>query len=161
MTRASFDDAPSYSTPGDPREKRAQNKMSVQRISHIGIAVKDLGQQLHLYRDLLGLELINEEVVEDQKVRVAMLRIGESTIELLSPISEDSPVAKFLEKRGEGIHHVAYEVVDLPGQLSRLAEKGVDLIDKSPRDGAHGKQIAFLHPRSTFGVLTELCEQSG
>jgi methylmalonyl-CoA/ethylmalonyl-CoA epimerase len=135
--------------------------MSVQRISHIGIAVKDLGQQLHLYRDLLGLELINEEVVEDQKVRVAMLRIGESTIELLSPISEDSPVAKFLEKRGEGIHHVAYEVVDLPGQLSRLAEKGVDLIDKSPRDGAHGKQIAFLHPRSTFGVLTELCEQSG
>jgi methylmalonyl-CoA/ethylmalonyl-CoA epimerase len=134
--------------------------MTIQKISHIGIAVKDLERQVHLYRDLLGLELINEEVVEDQKVRVAMLRIGESTIELLSPTSPESPVAKFLEKRGEGIHHVAYEVSDLPGQLAHLTAEGVDLIDKSPRDGAHGKRIAFLHPRSTFGVLTELCEQS-
>ena len=132
--------------------------MSMDKISHIGIAVRDLEQQKHLYQDLLQLELINEEVVEDQQVRVAMFRVGESTVELLCPTTPDSPVAKFLDQRGEGIHHVAYAVQDLAGQLDRLAAQGVELIDKKPRAGAHGQQIAFLHPRSTFGVLTELCE---
>lgn len=132
--------------------------MSIRKISHIGIAVRDLEQQMHLYRDVLQLELVNEEVVQDQKVRVAMFRIGESTIELLCPTAADSPVAKFLDRRGEGIHHIAYEVSDLEADLQRLAGEGVELIDLSPRPGAHGKSIAFLHPRATFGVLTELCK---
>lgn len=132
--------------------------MSIDKISHIGIAVRDLEQQKHLYRDLLGLELINEEEVPDQQVRVAMFRIGESIIELVCPTGPESPVARFLDRRGEGIHHVAYEVSGLEAELGRLDAQGVKLIDKSPRDGAHGKQIAFLHPTATFGVLTELCE---
>lgn len=132
--------------------------MAIQKIAHIGVAVRDLERQVHLYRDLLGLDLINDEVVEDQKVRVVMFKIGESTIELLCPTGEDSPVAKFLERNGEGIHHVAYEVQDLAGELRRLSSHGVDLIDKNPREGAHGQHIAFVHPRATFGVLTELCE---
>lgn len=132
--------------------------MAIQKIAHIGVAVRDLEPQVHLYRDLLGLELVNDEVVEDQKVRVVMFKIGESTIELLCPTSDDSPVATFLKRRGEGIHHVAYEVRDLAGQLRGLDAQGVELIDKSPRKGAHGQRIAFLHPRATFGVLTELCE---
>lgn len=134
--------------------------MSIQKISHIGIAVKDLEAQVRLYRDLLQLELVNEEVVEDQQVRVAMFQVGESTIELLCPTSPDSPVAKFIDRRGEGIHHVAYEVEDLDGQLERLAAQGMELIDKKARAGAHGKRIAFLHPKATFGVLTELCDES-
>jgi len=132
--------------------------MAIEKIAHIGVAVRDLEPQVHLYRDLLGLELINDEVVEDQKVRVVMFKIGESTIELLCPTSDDSPVARFLERSGEGIHHVAYEVHDLTAQLRRLDAQGVELIDKSPRKGAHGQHIAFVHPRATFGVLTELCE---
>lgn len=132
--------------------------MSIQKISHIGIAVRDLEQQIRFYGDQLGLELVGQEVIEDQQVRVAIFRIGESSIELLAPTSPDSPVAKFLDRRGEGIHHVAYEVEGLEPMLRRLESHGVDLIDKTPRVGAHDKHIAFLHPRSTFSVLTELCE---
>ena len=132
--------------------------MGIDKIAHIGIAVRDLAAQLHLYRDLLGLELVQEEVIADQGVKVAMLRVGESFVELLCPTSADSPVARFLDRHGEGIHHVAYQVPDLPAKLQQLEAQGLRLIDKEPRAGAHGKKIAFLHPRGTFGVLTELCE---
>lgn len=132
--------------------------MAIERISHIGIAVRDLSQQISLYRDVLGLPFVGLEEVEDQGVRVALFRVGEVTVELLEPKTQDSPIAKFLQKHGEGIHHLAYAVQDLPRTLEALAAKGVELIDKEPRRGAGGRRIAFLHPRSTHGVLTELCE---
>lgn len=132
--------------------------MHIQRIAHIAIAVKDLETQIAHYRDTFGLELVGREEVADQKVKVAMLRVGETTIELLEPTSPDSPVAKFLDKRGEGIHHLAFQVDGLASALGELRDKGVALLDAEPRDGAHGQRIAFLHPRATFGVLTELCE---
>jgi methylmalonyl-CoA/ethylmalonyl-CoA epimerase len=132
--------------------------MGIERISHIGIAVRQWDQQVAFYQDVLGLKLLQIEEVPEQKVRVAMFQVGEVVIELLGPLSEDSPVGKFLEKQGEGLHHLAYLVQDLAGTLQSLSEKGVALVDKTPRPGAHGHRIAFLHPRSTFGVLTELCE---
>jgi methylmalonyl-CoA/ethylmalonyl-CoA epimerase len=132
--------------------------LSIRKISHIGIAVRDLDRQLALYRDVLGLELLGFEELEDQQVRVAILKVGESNIELLEPLSDSSPVARFLERRGEGIHHLAYEVQGITQVIENLDEMGVELIDRAPRAGAHGKRIAFVHPRSTFGVLTELCE---
>lgn len=132
--------------------------MGINKISHIGIAVRDLDQQVAFYRDKLGLELLGFEEVKDQQVKVAIFKVGESNIELLTPTSPESPIAKFLDKRGEGIHHLAYDSDGLEALLGTLEEKGVDLIDKKPRPGAHGARIAFLHPRSTFGVLTELCE---
>jgi methylmalonyl-CoA epimerase len=132
--------------------------VGIERIAHIGIAVRDLDAQIRFYRDALGLTLERIEEVADQKVRVAVFRVGESAVELLTPLAPESPIAKFLEKRGEGLHHLAYGVRDLPEMLRSLAAKGVDLIDKTPRTGAGGLQIAFLHPRSTFGVLSELCE---
>ena len=132
--------------------------MSIQKISHIGIAVRDLDQQVAFYRDKMGLELLGFEEVQDQQVKVAIFKVGESNIELLTPTSSESPIAKFLDKRGEGIHHLAYASDGLEALLGTLEDKGVDLIDKKPRPGAHGARIAFLHPRSTFGVLTELCE---
>jgi len=132
--------------------------VSIQGLSHIGIAVRDLPAQVAFYRDVLGLELLGEEVVADQRVRVAVFRCGEARIELLAPLDAESPIARFLERRGEGIHHLAYAVSGLAGMLPELRGRGVDLIDQAPRAGAEGRQIAFLHPRSTFGVLTELCE---
>lgn len=132
--------------------------MSIQKISHIGIAVRDLDQQVAFYQDKMGLELLGFEEVQDQQVKVAIFKVGESNIELLTPTSPESPIAKFLDKRGEGIHHLAYASDGLEALLGTLEDKGVDLIDKKPREGAHGARIAFLHPRSTFGVLTELCE---
>lgn len=132
--------------------------MNISRLAHIGIAVRDLEQQIAFYRDTLGMELAHCEVVEDQKVRTAMFRLGETSIELLTPTGPDSPIAKFLEKRGEGIHHLAYKVDDLTGALAELTQRGVELLDKTPRVGAGGHRIAFLHPRSSLGVLTELCE---
>ena len=135
--------------------------MAPRKISHLAIAVRDLEQQKQLYSQVLGLELVGEEEVADQGVRVAMFAIGESRIELLQPIGPDSPVARFLDKRGEGLHHVAYEVDDLESALQELREQDVRLIDEHPRQGAGGHRIAFIHPRSTFGVLTELCERTG
>jgi methylmalonyl-CoA/ethylmalonyl-CoA epimerase len=132
--------------------------VSIQKISHIGIAVRDLDQQVAFYQDKMGLELLGFEEVQDQQVKVAIFKVGESNIELLTPTSPESPIAKFLDKRGEGIHHLAYASDGLEALLGTLEDKGVDLIDKKPREGAHGARIAFLHPRSTFGVLTELCE---
>ena len=128
------------------------------KINHIGIAVHSIDASLPFYRDTLGMTFEGTEVVAEQKVKVAFLAVGESRIELLEPTAEDSPVAKFLEKNGEGTHHVAYEVADIEGVLADLKAKGVRLIDEAPRNGAHGTRIAFLHPKATGGVLTEICQ---
>ena len=128
------------------------------KISHIGIAVTSIEESTPFYSDVLGMEFEGTEVVAEQKVKVAFFAVGESRIELLEPTSEDSPVAKFLEKNGPGIHHVAYEVADLEQRLADLKAEGVRLIDESPRTGAHQTRIAFMHPKASGGVLTELCE---
>lgn len=129
-----------------------------QKINHIGIAVRDLDAALPLYTDVLGLPLEGVERVESEGVKVAFLRIGETRIELLEPLGPDSPIASFLEKRGEGIHHIALEVDGIEERLNLLSEKGIRLIHEHPRRGAHGAQIAFLHPKAMGGVLYELCE---
>ena len=129
------------------------------RINHIGIAVKSLDDALPFYRDNLGMTFVGIEEVAEQKVRVAMLQVGESKIELLEPTGEDSPVARFLEKSGPGIHHLAYEVEDIDDAIARLLADGARMIDERPRNGAHGTRIAFVHPKSSNGVLTELCQQ--
>ena len=131
------------------------------KINHIGIAVKSIAASAPFYRDVLGMVFEGEEVVAAQKVKVAFFSVGESRIELLEPTADDSPVAKFLEKNGEGTHHVAYEVDDLVATLARLKAAGVRLIDEVPRSGAHGTRIAFLHPKASGGVLTELCQGGG
>ena len=131
------------------------------KINHIGIAVHSIDASVPFYRDVMGMEFEGTEVVEEQKVKVAFLAVGESRIELLEPTSPDSPVAKFLEKKGEGTHHLAYEVADIEAVLADLKAKGVRLIDETPRSGAHGTRIAFLHPKATGGVLTEICQCSG
>jgi methylmalonyl-CoA epimerase len=130
------------------------------KINHIGIAVQSIDAVIPFYRDQLGMKFMGQEDVPEQKVRVAMLCVGESKIELLEPLSSDSPVAKFLEKNGQGIHHVAYEVEDISAAIAKLASEGCRMIDEMPRNGAHGALIAFVHPKSSHGVLTELC-QSG
>jgi methylmalonyl-CoA/ethylmalonyl-CoA epimerase len=129
-----------------------------QKINHIGIAVQSLDATLLFYRDSLGMTLLGIEEVPEQKVKVAMLRIGESKIELLEPLASDSPVANFLEKNGPGIHHLAYEVKDIEAAIAKLIANGVRMIDEKPRNGAHGALIAFVHPKSSNGVLTELCQ---
>jgi methylmalonyl-CoA/ethylmalonyl-CoA epimerase len=128
------------------------------KINHLGIATKGIGDALKFWSDALGLENVHTEIVEDQKVRVAMLPVGESRIELLEPISDDSPISKFLEKRGGGIHHIAVEVEDIEASLAKLKEKGMRLIDESPRIGAEGCLVAFVHPSSANGVLLELVQ---
>lgn len=132
----------------------------LEKINHIGIAVQSIEATLPFYRDQLGMASLGTEEVAEQKVRVAMLEIGESKIELLEPTSPDSPVAKFLEKNGQGIHHIAYEVQDIEATITDLIKSGARMIDEKPRHGAHGSLIAFVHPKSSFGVLTEIC-QSG
>jgi methylmalonyl-CoA/ethylmalonyl-CoA epimerase len=128
------------------------------KINHLGIATKGINEALKFWEDALGLENVHTEVVEDQKVRVAMLPIGESRVELLEPTSEDSPISKFLEKRGCGIHHIAVEVDDIVASLARLKENGAMLIDETPRIGAEGCLVAFVHPKSSGGVLLELVQ---
>ena len=130
----------------------------LQKINHIGIAVKSLDETLPFYRDGLNMPLCGIEEVVDQKVRVAMLGIGEAKIELLEPTSPESPIAKFLEKNGPGIHHIAYEVDDVKQAIDHMLNEGARMIDQEPRAGAHGTQIAFIHPKSSHGVLTELCQ---
>jgi len=132
----------------------------ISKINHIGIAVQSIEATLPFYREQLGMEFLGSEEVVEQKVKVAMLAVGESKIELLEPTSPDSPVAKFLEKNGQGIHHVAYEVADIEAALVKMLAEGARMIDEKPRTGAHGTLIAFVHPKSSHGVLTELC-QSG
>ena len=132
--------------------------MPTKKINHIGIAVNSLDASIPFYRDQLGMTFEGTEEVAEQKVRVAFLQVGESRIELLEPTAPDSPVARFLEKNGEGIHHMAYEVDDISAALIRMKEQGIRLIDETPRHGAHGSLIAFLHPKATGGVLTEICQ---
>ena len=128
------------------------------KINHLGIATKGIDEALKFWADALGLENVHTETVEDQKVRVAMLPVGESRIELLEPVSDDSPISKFLEKRGGGIHHIAVEVDDIRAALAKLKSEGARLIDEEPRIGAEGCLVAFVHPGSTGGVLLELVE---
>lgn len=130
------------------------------KINHLGIATKQISDALKFWEDALGLENIHTEAVEDQKVRVAMLPIGESRIELLEPTTDDSPISKFLENRGGGIHHIAVEVTDINESLKRLKEKGIRLIDENPRTGAEGCLVAFVHPSATNGVLLELVQST-
>ncbi len=132
--------------------------ISIEKLAHVAIAVRCLDDHIPYYRDVLGLPLVGIEEVADQKVKVALFRVGQTNIELLEPSSDDSPIARYLEKRGEGIHHLAYGVDHLAGTLDHLAEKGIRLLDTAPRPGAHGAQIAFAHPRSTGGILTEFCQ---
>ena len=128
-------------------------------IEHIGIAVKNIETARHYYEHILGLECYAIEEVNDQKVKTAFFKIGRTKLELLEPTSDDSPVAKFIAKRGEGVHHIAFSVDGLPEKLNFLKENEIQLIDEVPRKGAEDLNIAFLHPKSTFGVLTELCEK--
>jgi methylmalonyl-CoA/ethylmalonyl-CoA epimerase len=128
------------------------------RISHLGIAVKDLGLSEELFRTLLADDAVHHETVEEQGVEIASLKIGDSMIELTQATRPDSPIAQFIEKRGEGIHHIAIEVDDIEWELNRLKMSGFRLIDEVPRAGAHNMRIAFLHPKSTNSVLIELCE---
>jgi len=128
------------------------------KINHLGIATKGIDEALKFWQDALGLENIHTEIVEDQKVRVAMLQLGESRIELLEPTSEDSPISKFLEKRGGGIHHIAVEVDDIAASLAKLKSQGMRLIDDEPRIGGEGCLVAFVHPATTGGVLLELVQ---
>ncbi|MDR1879139.1 MAG: methylmalonyl-CoA epimerase [Bacteroidales bacterium] len=132
--------------------------MKLSHIEHIGIAVKDLKSAVAYYENVLGLKCYAVEEVSDQKVRTAFFQIGQTKIELLESTDAEGSVGKFIEKRGEGIHHIAYAVDDLSAALSELESQSVQLIDKQPRKGAEGLHIAFLHPKSTGGVLTELCE---
>lgn len=128
------------------------------KVDHIGIATRQIDEALALWRDALGLQVDFTEEVTEQGVRVAMLPIGETHIELLEPLSENSPVGRFLEKRGPGIHHVAIQVTDIRATLAQLKEKGTRLIDETPRTGAGGCLVAFVHPSSANGVLLELVQ---
>lgn len=134
-------------------------------VNHIGIAVESIEAQRAFYEQTLGARFAGIEVVEDQKVKVAFFELGSPDepvrLELLEPTSDDSPIAKFMEKRGPGLHHVAYTVDRIEDRLKALDGQGVRLIDQTPRPGAHHTKIAFLHPKSSMGVLTELCEPQG
>lgn len=134
-------------------------------VNHIGIAVKSIDAQRAFYEGVLGARFEGTEVVPDQNVRVAFYALGDAAhpvrLELLEPTSAESPISAFIEKRGEGLHHVAYTVADLPARLAELKAAGVRLIDETPRTGARGVRIAFVHPKASMGVLTELCEHIG
>ncbi|WP_334314207.1 methylmalonyl-CoA epimerase [Aneurinibacillus sp. Ricciae_BoGa-3] len=133
---------------------------SPRKIEHIGIAVKNLEDSLAFYTQMLGMKWLGTETVESEQVRVAFLAIGESHIELLEPTSDDSPIAKFIEKKGEGIHHIALSVDNQQQRLNALQEAGVRLINETPKRGAHNNMVAFVHPKATHGVLLELCEKA-
>ncbi|MCK5832375.1 methylmalonyl-CoA epimerase [bacterium] len=130
----------------------------LEKIDHIGIAVDNLDESILIFKDLLGLKFLGEEEVPDQKVRVAKFDIGGVHIELLEPTSPDSPISRFLEKKGQGIHHVAYRTDNIEAEISELIAKGAKMIDEKPRCGSGGLNIAFIHPKSTAKVLTEICE---
>ena len=131
----------------------------LQKIHHLGYAVEDLEAASRLYQERFGVRLEEPELVADQGVKAAMFRVGESRVELLEPTGPDTPVGKFLAKRGEGLHHVAFQGEDIEVRLGELGRDGVELIDEEPRDGAGGTRMAFVHPRSMHGVLTELVER--
>ncbi|MFZ5354802.1 MAG: methylmalonyl-CoA epimerase [Bacillota bacterium] len=129
------------------------------KVDHIGIAVSNLEESIKFYQEVLGLELHGTEVVEEQKVKVAFLPIGDTEVELLEATAPDSPIAKFIEAKGQGVQHIAFRVDDIEAALEDMKAKGIRLIDEKPRYGAGGARIAFLHPKSTNGVLIELCER--
>lgn len=131
----------------------------MRKIEHIGIAVKNIEEANKTYRDLLGAESYKSEEVESEGVLTSFFKIGDSKIELLSATNEDSPVAKFIDKRGEGIHHIAFDVEDIEKEIADLVQKGFTLINKKPKKGADNKMVAFLHPKSSHGVLVELCQE--
>jgi methylmalonyl-CoA epimerase len=133
--------------------------MNLKNIDHIGIAVSNLQESLPFWEKSLGIELHGIEEVAEQNVRTAFLPVGGTEIELLEPTSADSSVARFIEKRGEGLHHIAIRVDDIEAALAELKAKGIQLIDETPRNGAGGARIAFVHPKATHGVLLELCER--
>jgi methylmalonyl-CoA/ethylmalonyl-CoA epimerase len=133
--------------------------MKLSHIEHIGIAVKDIDESIKFYEEVLGLKCYAVEEVADQKVKTAFFQIGQTKIELLESTDPEGPIGKFIEKRGEGIHHIAYAVHGLKKSLEELKSKNIRLIDEKPRKGAEGLNIAFLHPKATSGVLTELCEK--
>ncbi len=131
----------------------------VNKVDHIGIAVKDLQETLKFYEGVLGLQSAGTETVEEQKVKVAFLPIGDTEVELLESTSEDGPIAKYIEKNGEGVQHIAFKVDDIEAAIAEMKEKGIRMIDEKPRYGAGGAKIAFCHPKSTHGVLIELCQR--
>ena len=133
--------------------------MKILKIDHLGIAVNSIDEGKNLWTDILGLEFEGSETVEEQKVTTAFFPCGESEVELLESTAPDGPIAKYLEKKGQGIQHVAFRVENIEAALEELKEKGVKLIDQKPRIGAGGAKIAFLHPKATMGVLVELCER--
>lgn len=135
--------------------------MNLTHIEHIGIAVKNLNESIKYYENILGLKCYAVEEVKDQKVKTAFFMVGQTKIELLESTEPDGPIGKFIEKKGEGIHHIAFATSNLSDKLKDIESKGIQLIDKTPRKGAEGLNIAFLHPKSTNGVLTELCEHPG
>jgi len=135
--------------------------MNLSHIEHIGIAVKNLDEAIPYYENILGLKCYAVEEVKDQKVKTAFFKIGQTKLELLESTDPEGPVGKFIEKKGEGVHHIAFATNGVQNALNEVEEKGIRLIDKAPRKGAEGLNIGFLHPKSTFGVLTEFCEQPG
>lgn len=130
----------------------------IKGINHIGIAVSNLETSIELFRKLFNVNDVHIEVVDSQKVKIASFKLGNVIIELTAPTDENSPIAKFLQKRGEGIHHIAFEVEGIQDELNRLKEQGVSLINETPTEGAHNMEIAFIHPKSTNGVLVEFCQ---
>ena len=135
--------------------------MKILKIDHLGVAVNSISEGKRFWTDALGLDFEGTETVEEQKVTTAFFPVGESEVELLESTSPDGPIAKYLEKKGAGIQHIAFRVENLEAALQELREKGVQLIDEKPRHGAGGARIAFLHPKATGGILVELCERSG
>jgi methylmalonyl-CoA/ethylmalonyl-CoA epimerase len=132
----------------------------IKKIDHIGIAVRDINEQINYYRNVLGLEVEGEETVPDQGIKTCFIKVGDIHIELLQPVTEDSPVKKFIDKKGEGIHHISYLSTDINETVSDMKDNGIDLLNEIPKKGAGDKMICFAHPKSTFGVLTEICQES-
>ena len=132
----------------------------IEKIDHIGIAVRSIKKTSELLSNILGLKVAGEEIVEEQKVKVAFLPLGDSELELLESTSPEGPIARFIEKKGEGIQHIAFKVDNIEKTLEKLKKEGVRLIDEKPRYGAGGAKIAFIHPKSTNGILVELCERN-
>lgn len=128
------------------------------RVDHIGVAVEDLDAAIALHAESFGMDLVHREVIDEQGVEAVLLDIGENHVELLRPLSEETPVGRFLAKRGPGLHHVAYQVTDVEAALATLRDRGLRLIDETPRTGIRGSRVAFLHPSATGGVLTEIVQ---
>lgn len=130
----------------------------IKKINHIAVAVNNIEEALKFYQEVMDLTFIGTEVVPAQKTKVGFFKVGESNIELVQPVEPESPLVKFLESKGEGIHHICFEVDDLEETVKRLIEKGAIMVDQNPRLGAHGSKVVFIHPKSSRGVLIELCE---